>query len=266
MRWRSAPARPPCTTRAQRRRERPEHRLGAAAVRHHAHALRPHPAEVRRAGALWQVGRPADLEKLIDANTRALFCETVGNPAGNVCDLEALAAITRRARIPLIVDNTVPTPILIRPFEYRRGHRGALAHQVPGRPRHHARRRHRRQRQVSLGGTSTRASRCSATPDDSYHGLVYTEHYGDKAFLGRVRSVFAAHHGRGALPVQRVPAAAGHRDRGAARRAARGERASGWPSTCAPTRGSPPSATRASPTIPTTRWRRSTSAAAPARS
>src|SRR5499427_85530 len=62
--------------------------------------------------------QPAELAKLIDANTRALFCETVGNPAGNVCDLEALAAIAQRAEIPLIVDNTVPTPILIRPFEY----------------------------------------------------------------------------------------------------------------------------------------------------
>src|SRR3984885_10052562 len=62
--------------------------------------------------------QPAELESLIDENTRALFCETVGNPAGNICDLEALAAVTQRARIPLIVDNTVPTPILVRPFDY----------------------------------------------------------------------------------------------------------------------------------------------------
>ena len=57
--------------------------------------------------------RPEDLEVLIDENTRALFCETVGNPAGNVCDLEALAAVAHRAGVPLIVDNTVPTPILM---------------------------------------------------------------------------------------------------------------------------------------------------------
>jgi len=56
----------------------------------------------------------AELEALIDGNTRALFCETVGNPAGNICDLEALAAVARRAQVPFIVDNTVPTPILVR--------------------------------------------------------------------------------------------------------------------------------------------------------
>src|SRR6204780_2732355 len=62
--------------------------------------------------------RAADIEALIDENTRAIFCETVGNPAGNVCDLEALADVAQRARIPLIVANTVPTPMLVRPIEY----------------------------------------------------------------------------------------------------------------------------------------------------
>src|SRR5579863_3712334 len=62
--------------------------------------------------------RAQDLERLIDENTRGLFCEMVGNPAGNICDLEALATVAQRARIPLIVDNTVPTPILIRPFDF----------------------------------------------------------------------------------------------------------------------------------------------------
>src|SRR5581483_9313011 len=55
---------------------------------------------------------------LIDEDTRAVFCETVGNPAGNVCDIEALAEIAHRAGVPLIVDNTVPTPILVRPIDY----------------------------------------------------------------------------------------------------------------------------------------------------
>src|ERR1700687_3478210 len=59
--------------------------------------------------------RGHDLEALIDENTRALFCETVGNPAGNVCDLEALANVAHRHAMPLIVDNTVPTPMLGRP-------------------------------------------------------------------------------------------------------------------------------------------------------
>ena len=133
--------------------------------------------------------RPADLEKLIDENTRALFCETVGNPAGNICDLEALAAITRRARIPLIVDNTVPTPILVRPFEF-----GAdiVVHSLTKFLGGHG---------TTLGGAIVDSGNFPwaqeharfpsfSTPDDSYHGLVYTDHYGKKAFLGRVRSVF----------------------------------------------------------------------------
>ena len=62
--------------------------------------------------------RAADVEALIDDNTRAIFCETVGNPAGNVCDLEALATVAHRHRMPLIVDNTVATPMLVRPVEY----------------------------------------------------------------------------------------------------------------------------------------------------
>ncbi|HEX3847027.1 MAG TPA: aminotransferase class I/II-fold pyridoxal phosphate-dependent enzyme, partial [Steroidobacteraceae bacterium] len=62
--------------------------------------------------------RPEALAALIDEDTRAVFCETVGNPAGNVCDIEALAEVAHRAGVPLIVDNTVPTPILIRPIDY----------------------------------------------------------------------------------------------------------------------------------------------------
>ena len=62
--------------------------------------------------------QPAALAPLIDERTSAVFCETVGNPAGNVCDLQAIAEVAHRAGVPLIVDNTVPTPILIRPIEY----------------------------------------------------------------------------------------------------------------------------------------------------
>src|SRR5437762_4314609 len=69
---------------------------------------------------------PAELESLIDADTRALFCETVGNPAGNICDLEALAAVARRAHIPLVVDNTVATPILCRPIDRSEEHTSEL--------------------------------------------------------------------------------------------------------------------------------------------
>jgi O-acetylhomoserine (thiol)-lyase len=133
--------------------------------------------------------RPEELESLIDGNTRALFCETVGNPAGNICDLEALAAIAQRARIPLVVDNTVPTPILIRPIDY-----GAdiIVHSLTKFLGGHG---------TTLGGAVVDSGRFHwqqhaarfpmfTQPDPSYHGLVYTEHFGEKAFLGRMRSVF----------------------------------------------------------------------------
>jgi O-acetylhomoserine (thiol)-lyase len=67
--------------------------------------------------------RPESIEKLIDENTRAVFCESVGNPAGNVCDIEALAQVAHRHGVPLIVDNTVATPILLRPIARRSHHR-----------------------------------------------------------------------------------------------------------------------------------------------
>src|SRR5207245_6899943 len=60
----------------------------------------------------------AAIEQLIDDNTKAVFCESIGNPAGNVCDIEALARVAHKHGVPLIVDNTVATPILLRPIEY----------------------------------------------------------------------------------------------------------------------------------------------------
>src|SRR6195256_3200044 len=62
--------------------------------------------------------RPDAIEKLIDDQTRAVFCESVGNPAGNICDIELLARAAHNHGVPLIVDNTVATPILLRPIEY----------------------------------------------------------------------------------------------------------------------------------------------------
>lgn len=60
----------------------------------------------------------AALEALIDERTKAVFCETIGNPAGNIIDLQALADAAHRHGVPLIVDNTVATPVLCRPFEH----------------------------------------------------------------------------------------------------------------------------------------------------
>src|ERR1700727_441212 len=59
----------------------------------------------------------SSIERLIDENTKAVFCESVGNPAGNVCDVEALAKAAHRHGVPLIVDNSVASPILLKPFE-----------------------------------------------------------------------------------------------------------------------------------------------------
>jgi O-acetylhomoserine (thiol)-lyase len=133
--------------------------------------------------------RPADMEALIDADTRAIFCETVGNPAGNVCDLEALAEVAHRHGVPLIVDNTVATPMLVRPGEY-----GAdiVVHSLTKFMGGHG---------TTLGGIVVDIGKFSwnahaarypqfTEADESYHGLIYTEHYGDAAFIGRCRSVY----------------------------------------------------------------------------
>ena len=103
--------------------------------------------------------QPDAIEKLLDDKTRAVFCESVGNPAGNICDIEALAGVAHNHGVPLIVDNTVANAHLAAADRIRRRHRGAFADQVHGRARHDARRHHRRQRQVSLEGAR------SAFPD-----------------------------------------------------------------------------------------------------
>ncbi len=131
---------------------------------------------------------PASFEKLIDSGTRALFCESVGNPAGNVTDFEALAEIAHRHGIPLIVDNTVPTPYLCRPFEH-----GAdvVVHSLTKYLGGHG---------TSIGGAIVDSGRFPwkdhagrfprlNTPDISYHGVVYTEAFGPAAYIGRARVV-----------------------------------------------------------------------------
>jgi O-acetylhomoserine (thiol)-lyase len=132
---------------------------------------------------------PQAIEKLIDDQTRAVFCESVGNPAGNVCDIEGLAAVAHKHGVPLIVDNTVATPILLRPIEY-----GAdiVVHSLTKFMGGHG---------TTLGGAiidsgnfpwKEHAARFPtfSQPDPSYHGLVYTDHFGRGAFLGRCRSVY----------------------------------------------------------------------------
>jgi O-acetylhomoserine (thiol)-lyase len=129
------------------------------------------------------------LERLIDDQTRALFCESIGNPAGNICDIEALAAVAARHGIPLIVDNTVATPILLRPIDY-----GAdiVVHSLTKFLGGHG---------TTLGGAIVDSGRFPwranarrfpmfSEPDRSYHGLTYTDHFGAAAYIARCRSVY----------------------------------------------------------------------------
>ncbi len=131
----------------------------------------------------------AAIERLIDADTRAVFCETIGNPAGNICDIEALAQAAHRHGVPLIVDNTVATPILWRPIEH-----GAdiVVHSLTKFMGGHG---------TTLGGAivdsgnfpwaeHARRFPMFNEPDVSYHGLVYAERFGPRAFIERCRSVY----------------------------------------------------------------------------
>ena len=130
----------------------------------------------------------AALESLIDARTKAVFCESIGNPAGNVIDIQALADAAHRHGVPLIVDNTVATPALCRPFEH-----GAdiVVHSLTKYMGGHG---------TTLGGIvvdggcfpwAENAERFPLlnTADPSYHGVVYTEAFGPAAFIGRCRVV-----------------------------------------------------------------------------
>src|SRR5881296_2593677 len=133
--------------------------------------------------------RPEAIAALIDDQTRAVFCESVGNPAGNICDLEALARVAHAHGVPLIVDNTVATPILLRPIEY-----GAdiVVHSLTKFMGGHG---------STLGGAIVDGGKFPwkehaqrfpmfSRPDPSYHGLVYAEHFKQAAYIGRCRSVY----------------------------------------------------------------------------
>jgi len=132
---------------------------------------------------------PEAIEKLIDDKTRAVFCESVGNPAGNICDIEKLAFVAHKHGVPLLVDNTVASPMLLRPIEY-----GAdiVLHSLTKFLGGHG---------TTLGGAivdsgnfpwKDHAARFPMfnQPDPSYHGLIYTDHYGKAAYIGRCRSVY----------------------------------------------------------------------------
>lgn len=128
------------------------------------------------------------MEALIDDKTMGIFCESIGNPAGNIVDLERLADIAHRYGIPLIVDNTVATPYLCQPFQF-----GAdiVIHSLTKYIGGHG---------TTVGGIIVDSGKFDWAanserfpvfnqPDPSYHGVVYTEAFGAAAFIGRCRVV-----------------------------------------------------------------------------
>ena len=103
--------------------------------------------------------RPAEFKRALRKRTQAIFVESASNPDGVICDLEAIAGVAHDAGIPLIVDNTMPTPLSLPADPARRRHRGALDDQVYRRPRQLDGRRHRRRRHVRLGPRATSSRR-----------------------------------------------------------------------------------------------------------
>ena len=129
-----------------------------------------------------------DIERQIDGNTRAIFCESIGNPSGNIADIGKLAEIAHRNGVPLIVDSTVSTPYLCRPFQL-----GAdiVVHSLTKYIGGHG---------TTIGGMIVDSGKFDWVkhkarfplmnePDPSYHGVVYTEAFGPAAFIGRCRVV-----------------------------------------------------------------------------
>lgn len=128
------------------------------------------------------------IDKLIDANTKAVFMESIGNPAGNIVDIGAIAAVARSHGVATIVDNTVATPVLLKPIEHGID---IVVHSLTKYIGGHGN---------SLGGIivdsgkfpwSEHAQRYPMfnEPEASYHGVVYTEALGPAAYIGRARTV-----------------------------------------------------------------------------
>lgn len=132
---------------------------------------------------------PDAIASLIDDDTRAVYCESVGNPAGNVCDVQGLAEVAHAHGIPLVVDNTVATPILLRPIEF-----GAdiVVHSLTKYMGGHG---------TTMGGAIIDSGNFPWAkhpdkfprfnqPEPSYHGLIYAERFGRTAYIERCRSYY----------------------------------------------------------------------------
>jgi O-acetylhomoserine (thiol)-lyase len=148
------------------------------------HVLRKQGIDVRFAAS----DAPADVDRLIDRNTRAVYCESIGNPAANVADIDALAKVAHNRGVPLIVDNTIATPILVKPIRH-----GAdiVVHSLTKFFGGHG---------TTMGGAIVDSGRFPwaehrdrfgmlTSPEAAYHGVIYTEQYGDTAYVARCRTV-----------------------------------------------------------------------------
>ncbi|MFK8067195.1 MAG: O-acetylhomoserine aminocarboxypropyltransferase/cysteine synthase family protein [Gammaproteobacteria bacterium] len=149
-----------------------------------AHTLPQYGIDVRFAAS-------TDLDKmatLIDENTKAIFCESIGNPAGNVVDIEAITDMAHSHGLPVIVDNTVPTPYLCQPINWGCD---IVVHSLTKYMGGHG---------TSIGGVLIDSGKfdwaankeryaCLNEPDPSYHGVVYTDALGPAAYIGRARVV-----------------------------------------------------------------------------
>ncbi len=139
-------------------------------------------------GGVGGLALASGMAALIDDRTRAVFCESIGNPAGNVVDFGAIGEMAHAHGIPLIVDNTVPTPYLCRPFEHNAD---IVVHALTKYMGGHG---------TSIGGIIVDSGKFPWAghadrfpmlnePDVSYHGVVYTEALGPAAYIGRARVV-----------------------------------------------------------------------------
>ncbi|MFZ0994705.1 MAG: O-acetylhomoserine aminocarboxypropyltransferase/cysteine synthase family protein [Candidatus Dormiibacterota bacterium] len=143
--------------------------------------------------------RARSLESLIDANTRAVFCESIGNPAGNVVDIEAVAAVAHERGVPLIVDNTIPTPLRLKPIDF-----GAdvVVHSLTKFVGGHG---------TTLGGAIVDGGTFPwreherfaifNQPEAAFHGVIYAEQFPETAYIIRCRTVGLRNFGATLAPL-----------------------------------------------------------------
>ena len=161
-----------------------------------AHMLPDQGIDVRFAAA----DAPDDIEALIDEQTTAVYLETIGNPAGNIPDLAPICAMAHRHGVPVIADNTVPTPALLKPIEHGVD---IVVHSLTKYVGGHG---------TTVGGVIVDSGRFPWAehadrfpmlnePETAYHGVVYTEALGEAAFIGRARTVALRNTGSAISPM-----------------------------------------------------------------